>query len=202
MTVKDGGARVWELAALWFLNTNRVHEALGLFWRLYQQMTIGQGTSWVHKGMPLVWMSDCYARLGFVVHAKRYLMLTLVEDALRERGVITPNTSGVYFRLVWRQGLADQELRRYAVRFQELAQEMPDEAKYPEALLQRVDDRWLTEAPAPPELGTYVVSPAYVQHLLDGLGDRSGQVLEHLAEVPDGGDAGLPHEASATEWFH
>jgi hypothetical protein len=127
--VKDGGARVWELAALWFLNTNRVHEALGLFWRLYQQMTIGQGTSWPHKGMPLVWMSDCYLRLGFVVHAKRYLMLTLVEDALRERGVITPNTSGVYFRLVWRQGLADQELRRYAMRFQELAQELPEEAK-------------------------------------------------------------------------
>ena len=50
-------------------------------------------------------------RLGFVVHAKRYLMLTLVEDALREQGVVTPNTSGVYFRLVWRQGLADVELR-------------------------------------------------------------------------------------------
>ena len=41
----DGGARVWELAALWFLNTNRIHEALGLFWRLYQQMTVGQGDS-------------------------------------------------------------------------------------------------------------------------------------------------------------
>ena len=54
MTVKDGGARVWELAALWFLNTNQVPEALGLFWRLYQQMTVGQGTSWAHKGMPLV----------------------------------------------------------------------------------------------------------------------------------------------------
>jgi hypothetical protein len=59
---------------------------------------------------------------------------------------------------------------------------MPQQAKYPEALLQRVDDRWLTEAPAPPELGSYVVSSAYVQHLLEGLGDRSGQVLEHLAE--------------------
>ena len=28
--LKDGGARIWELAALWFLNTNRVHESLGL----------------------------------------------------------------------------------------------------------------------------------------------------------------------------
>jgi hypothetical protein len=182
IVVSDGGARVWELAALWFLNTNRVHEAMGLFWRLYQHMSVGQGTSWAHKGLRLVWISDCFLRLGFVIHAKRYVMLTLVEDALRERGVITPNTSGVYFRLVWRHGLADQELRRYAMRFQELAQELPEEAKYPEALLQRVDARWLTEAPAPAELGSYVVSPAHVQQLLDRLGDRSGHVLEHLAE--------------------
>ena len=49
--MKDGEARVWELAALWFLNTNRIYEALGLFWRLYQQMT-GQGTNWAHNGMP------------------------------------------------------------------------------------------------------------------------------------------------------
>jgi hypothetical protein len=52
--LNDRGARVWELAALWFLNTNRVHEALGLFWRLYQQMTVGQSSGWAHKRMPLV----------------------------------------------------------------------------------------------------------------------------------------------------
>jgi hypothetical protein len=175
-------ARVWELTALWFLNSNRIHEALGLFWRLYQQMLDGQERSWIHKGMPLVWMSDCYARLGFAVHAKRYLMLTLCEDSLREGGSVSPNTSGVYFRLVWRQGLTDQELRRYATRFCELSQEMPEEAKYPEALLQRVDDRWLTEAPSPKESGTYVVSPPYVRYLIGKLGDGSGQALELLAE--------------------
>ena len=88
------GARVWELAALWFLNSNRIHEALGLFWRLYQQMAIGQEVGRVHKGMPLVWMSDCYGRLGFAVHAKRHLMLALVEDALREQGTVSPSTTG------------------------------------------------------------------------------------------------------------
>lgn len=182
VVVTPAGARVWELAALWFLNSNRVHEALGLFSRLYQQLAVGQDVGRVHKGMPLVWMSDCYARLGFVLHAKRYLMLTLVEDALREQGTVSPNTTGVYFRLVWGQGLSDSELRRYATRFHELSQEMPGEAKYPEALLQHVDDRWLTEAPSPVEFGAYVISPAYVRHLIQGLGDRSGQVLEHLAE--------------------
>lgn len=176
------GAKVWELAALWFFNSNRAHESLGLFWSLYQQMSAGQGVGRLHKGMPLVWMSDCYARLGFAVHAKRYLMLTLVEDALRESGTVSPNTSGVYFRLVWRQGLSDHELRRYATRFHELAQQVPDDAMYPEALLQRVDDRWLTEAPSPVEFGSYVVSPAYVRHLMQQLGDGTGQTLEGLAE--------------------
>jgi len=127
-------------------------------------------------------MSDCYGRLGFVMHAKRYLMLTLVEDALLERGGVSPNTSGVYFRLVWQQGLSDSELRRYAGRFHQLAQERPDVAKYPEALLHQVDDRWLTEAPSPSEFGSYVISQAYVLYLLQRLGDPSGQALEYLAE--------------------
>jgi hypothetical protein len=60
-------AHVWELAALWFFNSNRIHEALRLFWRLYQQMVAGQGGGRINKGMPLVWMSDCYERLGFAV---------------------------------------------------------------------------------------------------------------------------------------
>lgn len=181
--LSPNGTRAWELTALWFLNSGRAHEALGLFWRLYQQMLQGQQAAWSHKGMPLVWLSECYARLGFPLHTKRYLMLTLCEDALRESGPVSPNLSGVYFRLVWRQGLSDHELRRYAAQFFALSQELPEEAKYPEALLQRVDDRWLTEAPAPAEsTGSYVVNPAYVRHLLGKLGDKSGHTLELLAE--------------------
>jgi hypothetical protein len=55
-------------------------------------------------------MSECYARLGYQVHAKRYLMLTLCEDALRANGEVSPNESGIYFRLVWGQGLPEEEL--------------------------------------------------------------------------------------------
>jgi hypothetical protein len=98
--------------------------------------------------MPLVWISDCFQQLGFPVHAKLYLMLTLCEDALRENGLVSPDTTGIYFRLVWGQGLPDEDLRRYAARFYELAQEIPQDAVFPEALLQRVDDGWLTELPS------------------------------------------------------
>ena len=116
--VAEDAARIWELTALYFLNSERVHEALGIFWRLYQQMLDAQQTAGrIHKGMPLVWISDCFTRLGFPVHAKRYLMLTLCEDALRENGTVSPNTTGTYFRLVWGKGLSDEELQRYSHRF-------------------------------------------------------------------------------------
>jgi len=180
---KPPGDRMWVLAGLLFLNSGRVHEALGIFWGLYQQMLEAQtGSTRVHKGMPLVWISDCFSRLGFPVHAKRYLMLTLCEDALRENGDVSPNTTGVYFRLVWGQGLPDEELRRYARRFFELAQALPGDAMYPEALLQRVDDGWLTELPSPDEASSYRVNPRYVRHLLAQLGRGTGEALEVLAE--------------------
>src|SRR6266487_3199075 len=87
---KPESHRTWELFGLYFKNSNRPYEGLAIFWSLYQQMIKAQKVGRrIHKGMPLVWMSDCYAELGFPVHAKRYLMLTLVEDALREHGTVT-----------------------------------------------------------------------------------------------------------------
>ena len=180
---KPTGDRAWELAGLFFLTSGRVHEALGLFWGLYQRMLEAQGTAGrVHKGMPLVWISDCFQQLGFPVHAKRYLMLTLCEDALRENGLVSPDTTGIYFRLVWGQGLPDEDLRRYAARFYELAHEIPQDAVFPEALLQRVDDGWLTELPSANEASSYRINPQYVRHLLTKLGDGTGEALELLAE--------------------
>jgi hypothetical protein len=128
-------ARPWELVGLWFLHSGRFYEAVAIFWRLYQQMVEGQQKARCHKGMPLVWLSECYRALGFSVHAKRYLMLTLCEDAIREQGSITPNPSGIYFRLVWLYGLPDYELRRYASEFYKLSQEHFDIA------VPTVDDR-------------------------------------------------------------
>ena len=46
--------------------------------------------------MPLVWIGDCYFRMGFYVLAKRYMMLTLCEDAIREKGIIDTESGGVY----------------------------------------------------------------------------------------------------------
>ena len=180
---KSPGDRPWELAGLYFLTSGRVHEALSIFWALYQRMLESQASGdRIHKGMPLVWISDCFRQLGFPIHAKRYLMLTLCEDALRESGSVSPNTTGVYFRLVWGQGLSDDDLKRYALRFHQLAQDAPRDAFFPEAMLQRVDDGWLTEVPSAGEGSNYRINPRYVAHLLAKLGDGTGEALELLAE--------------------
>lgn len=172
----------WEITGLLHLFNGRLHEALAIFWQLYQHMLSAQEAGHrVHKGMPLVWISDCFMRLGFPVHAKRYLMLTLVDDALRDGGVISPEKTGTYFRLAWGHGLLDQELYRYGRQFFELAQEMSQEALFPEALLQLVDDDWLTELPSASEASSYRVNPQYVRHLLAQLGSGTGEALEVLA---------------------
>jgi len=173
--------RAWELAGVFYRNAGRLHEALAIFWALYQQMLAAQdGGVRVHKGMPLVWMSDCYARLGFRVHAKRFLMLTLCEDALLERGSVSPDTSGVYFRLVWQHGLRDTELRRYMSEVWQVSQESPAISGFPEALLQRIDNAWLTELPSPDEALVYLVNQRYVRSLLADLGDSTGEHMELL----------------------
>lgn len=174
--------RAWELTGLVHLNAGRFHEALAIFWSLYQHMLAAQeGGQRVHKGTPLVWISDCFLHLGCPVHAKRYLLLTLCEDAIRGQGTIPPDSTGSYFRLVWR-GLPDREFRRYANRFWELCAAEPQAALFPEALLQRVDDAWLTEVPSAAEAFVYLANERYIRWLLSQLGVTGGHALELLAQ--------------------
>jgi hypothetical protein len=109
-------------------------------------------------------------------------MLTLCEDAIRENGAVSPENSGIYFRLVWLHGVPERELLRFAGRFNELAVANPERAKFPEWILQQVDQAWITELPSPSEAGVYVVNPLYVICLLQTLGEGSGTELELLAE--------------------
>jgi hypothetical protein len=118
--------RAWELAGVWHKNAGRFYEALQIFWRLYQHMLAAQEkVHRVHKGMPLVWMSDCFYHLGCPLHGKRYGMLTLCEDAIRGEGKIPPDSTGAYHRLVW-TGLTELEFQRYAQRFFDLAKAEPE----------------------------------------------------------------------------
>ena len=179
---KPKGDRPWELCGLFLLNSNRVYDALGLFRALYERKIAAQSAGRIHKGMPLVWISECFSRLGYIVHAKRYLMLTLCEDAVEDNGAVSPDESGVYFRLVWGHGLSDEQVSQYAKQFFDLSNNFPKEALFPEALLQRVDDDWLTEIPSPREAASYFINGQYVDQLLNELGDGTGEALERVAE--------------------
>jgi len=185
-SVMDGlpAQEAWTSIGAFYASQNRDHEALLIYSALYDQMLVAQeerGTRY-HKGTPLVWMSDCYARLGYTSISRRYLILTLVEDAIREFGKVSPDTTGVYFRLVWGGGLSDAQLKRYAEEIYRLNQESSTEALYPEWIVQHLDRSWITQVPAPQEVGVYATNPRYIRKLLSGLGDGSGKTLELLAD--------------------
>jgi hypothetical protein len=184
IAVKSSEQRAWELTGVFFKNQGRFHQALPIFAALYDHMLAAQEqtTQRCHKGMPLIWISDCYWAMGFPVLAKRYLTLTLCEDAVQFKGIVDPDRTGVYFRLVWRQGLPDAELRRYAKKVYALWTSNPTKCLYPEWILQELDQNWMMELPAPAESLVYRANTRYIRSLLPDSGDSSGEDLERLAE--------------------
>lgn len=179
--------RVWELLGLFYFNQQpkrRSFEALSIFSALYAHMLTAQSTSqrWVHKAMPLLWMAECLGDSGFVALRKRYLMLALCDDAIRDDGKIDVDNSGVYFRLVWRLGMDDAMLRHYAAEAKRIANSDPLRARFPEWVLQQLGQDWLTEFPSPAEANQYLLNPRYVEFLAANLGRDQGRSLEELAE--------------------
>jgi hypothetical protein len=174
----------WTSVAGFYSAQGRVHEALSIYSALYDYMLVAEEETGkrYHKGTPLVWMSDCYGRLGYSLISRRYLMLTLVEDAIRESGKVSPDTTGVYFRLVWGGGLSDTQLNQYAEKIYALSQKSAVDSMYPEWVLQHLDQSWIAQIPAPQEVGVYAANARYVRKLLAGLGDGTGKTLELLAD--------------------
>lgn len=174
----------WERIGNLFKNQGRFHEALSIYYALYYQLLEVQESTgeFISKGTPLVWISECYFSMQFPVLTKRYLMLTLFEDAIQTKGNVPPESTGVYWRLVYRHGLSDSELNRYANTAYELFKRFPEKAIYPEWVLQQIDNNWMTEIPSPFEADIYVVNPKYIRRIIDSLGDKQGKSLEDLAE--------------------
>ncbi len=174
----------WERIGNFYKNQRRFYEALSIYFPLYYHLITAQDVSGkhIHKGLPLIWIIDCYDAMGFPVHTKRYLMLTLIEAAIHHKGKIPPDTTGIYWRLIFRHGLSDDEFNRYASEAYQLWENNKVEALYPEWILQQIDKEWLTELPSSPEAGLYVSNPLYINRLLKRLGDKQGKALENLAD--------------------
>lgn len=180
---EESARRAWECMALFYRDTNRRHQAIQTIAALYERMLEYQEQSEIriHKGMPLVWLRDLHLSLGHLATAKRFAMLTLCEDAIRERGILDVQHWGIYIRLAFEDGMADAEIRRYAKTIYDLSQRHPDESRFPEWLLQEIDNDWMVECPTLAESFIYVPNIYYVRHLLNLVPEPSGQFLERLA---------------------
>jgi hypothetical protein len=176
--------KVWELIGLYFRSRQRWHDAIAIYMAMYYHFIKYQLESGnrVHKGMPLVWIADCYLFLGNLPLSKRYLMLTLIEDAITMGGNVNPVKTGSYFRLAWRHGVPDIELKRYATEAYEIANKEPSNVAFPEFVLQELDKNWIAEIPSPNDVNIYVTNTIYVDFLLRQLGEPSGKILERLAD--------------------
>jgi len=180
---KPEGEGVWQYCGYFYYNLQRYHEALGVFSAMYDQMLAYQleTKTHIHKGMPLVRISECHSKLNRPMLAKRYLMLTACEDAIRSKGKIVPEETGVYFRLVWERGFSHYLLVNYARDVWEISQQDPPESLFPEWIMQELDQDWMVEFPSMEEAGLYFVTVPYIKWLLQNLGSSKGAILERLA---------------------
>jgi hypothetical protein len=181
----EGDARrLWEKAGLFYLWNKRYHEALSVFSALYDCLLETQDllVTRLHKGMPLCWISDCYWEMGFPALAKRYLMLTLCEDAISHSAQVQLDDSGVYLRMVWRHGMTDDQLRRYFAKCHGYYATLGEQCRFPERVVQELDQEWMTELPASGEAGIYAANRRYISQLMKQMGADSGKVLELLAQ--------------------
>lgn len=183
---KDGTdeRRTWELIGVYFRAHGRWHDAIAIYSSMYHHfLRLQLDTSVrVHKGMPLVWIADCYLALGNIPLSKRYMMLTLIEDAITTGGNVDPVDTGSYFRLAWRHGVPDVELKRYSQKAHAVSLVEPINSAFPEFVLQELDTNWIIEVPTPNDIGLYIANPIYIDFLVGQLGEKTGKVLERLAE--------------------
>jgi hypothetical protein len=175
---------VWEWIGLYYRANQRWHDAIVIYSAMYLHFLRYQLDEQirVHKGMPLVWIADCYAAVGNIPLSKRFLMLTLIEDAITMEGDVDPIKTGSYFRLAWRHGLPDIEIKRYSQEALAVSKSDSDRANFPEYVLQQLDQNWLVEVPSANDSGIYVLNTVYIEYLMQDLGDKSGRALENLAD--------------------
>lgn len=175
---------VWSFFGVLLMLQGKTYQAIEVFDGLYSCIVLHQQATGkrFHKGLPLFHISQCCHTLEWMVHAKRYMMLTLCEDAISDSGQLNLQNSGSYGRLAWHHGLSDDQIRGYVTQAHDAFKENRTEASMPEWILQRFDQRWKSEIPSGHEAGAYYVTKEYCKHLLSQLGDGEGKALEQLAQ--------------------
>lgn len=179
----DEVLRLWETIAGYLMECHRFHEALALLGSLYEHLHRGQKVQQrrIHKGNALLWMTECFFGMGYLSMARRYMMLTLCEDAINfhqdHNTPINPKTSGLYPRAVWIFGLSGAEVDDYAAKAVRLYESDSSMGLFPEWILQGLGNDWTTVPPSASESAYYVLNKLYVETLA-GKHDPTGKTWE------------------------
>lgn len=203
------GVMIWENVGLHFRNKNRFFDAIIIFQRLYEhickaELDIG---NWIHKGMPLVWIRDCHKILGHRWLSARYLILTLVEDAIREHGIITPGKGGIYHRFCWEEGYSDEYFRKLSKKSYSIYDSNKEMGIFPEYILLQLGIDYLKCSATIHEADNYEVNKIFSEYLLKKLGekgvDKTGKLLEIFASYILGCIPGFQvEERKKTKEYH
>lgn len=176
--------RAWECIGLYYRDSGLLYQAITVMNSLYEHMLqyqINTGHR-IHKAMPLVWLRDFHLSLNHPNTAKRLAMLTLCEDVISDAGKVNVEEGGIYFRLSFDHGMADNDIFTYARRMYEIYNTNKQDGLYPEWILQDLDNKWIVEHPTAQEAYLYAPNRIYIKHLISEMGEPSGKTLERLSE--------------------
>ncbi len=180
--------KCWEaIGAYWRASRGRIYEAIALYTAMYHQMQKHQLTlgGKGHKGVPLVWLSDCYISIGNITVSKYFLMLTLVEDSITTEGDSQKVSGwGSSLRLALRHGMSEKEIKKYIEQSYQIACEASINGIFPEDVLLELDQDWLVEKPSQNDMDIYVTNDLYMRYLMGLMtqgNSKPGTGLERLA---------------------
>ncbi len=141
--------------------------------------------TWTHKAMPLVWISDICQQIGYNYLSKKFMMLTLIDDSIRDfdkSKKLDIQNGGVYFRLRYRFGMTHDDIILYSNEsYQKYSAGNSILRFFPEYILGELDTTWISEYPTTSEQMYYIVNPRYMAYQLSCLGMGDGKALELLA---------------------
>lgn len=174
--------RAWELCGLALMNGTRLHDAIALFTSSYEKASESGTDRTGAKGTFLVWLSECFQRLNCPSLANRFLMLTVVEDAIGNKGEVFIK-GGSYWRARWVYGMSHGEVESICSNVFAIHHRRPDNGRFPEWVLQELPENWKTVPPSPSEAARYVISRPYAKWLMQRVReDTTGRELETLAQ--------------------
>lgn len=188
ITKQDNSTQLtWQSIGLMLFALGRHQESIDIFYTLYKKMLRWQITNnkWTHKAMPLVWISDNFRQLGYITLAKKFAMLTLVEDSIRDHSEsknLNIDGGGIYFRLKHLYGMSHSDILKYSIQYFDNFDASNPITLFPDYLLLQTDREWATEYPSSAEFTFYLINSEYLAFLKTKLSDGTGTALEHIAE--------------------